>query len=162
MDVYPLAWVGLVAFFLLLDDGPLPARPPLRDLARGGLRGLVFGLGTNLVALRFVSAVVTRFAPVPSFVGPIALVVLAAFEGLRLAIAGVAFHWLVRAKVPRVLSFAIAIYAGTFMPSMIPWTVAYARWGEWPLSAVLAVAAFLARKSERRDTDAAAPQRARL
>lgn len=39
---------------------------------------------------------------------------------------------------------------------------AYARWGEWPLSAVLAVAAFLARKSERRDTDAAAPQRARL
>ncbi len=126
MDVYPLAWVGLVAFFLLLDDGPLPAHPPLRDIARGGLRGLVFGLGTNLVALRFVSAVVTRFAPVPSFVGPIALVVLAAFEGLRLAIAGVAFHWLVRAKVPRVLSFAIAIYAGTFMPSMIPWTVACA------------------------------------
>jgi apolipoprotein N-acyltransferase len=124
MNVYPMVWVGLTAFFLLLDDGPLPARPPWRDVARGGLRGLIFGLGTNLVALRFVSAVVTRFAPLPSFVGPIALVVLAAFEGLRLAIAGIAYQWLVRARVPRVLAFAIAIYAGTFMPSMIPWTVA--------------------------------------
>jgi apolipoprotein N-acyltransferase len=123
MNVYPMAWVGLVALFLLLDDGPLPARPAMRDVARGSLRGLVFGLGTNLVALRFVSVVITRFAPLPSFVGPIALVVLAAFEGLRLAIAGIAYQWLVRARVPRVLSFAIAIYAGTFMPSMIPWTV---------------------------------------
>ena len=124
MNVYPLVWVGLVAFFLLLDDGPLPARAPLRDIARGGLRGLVFGLGTNLVALRFVSTVVTRFAALPWFVAPLGLFVLAAFEGLRLAIAGVAYHWLVRARVPRALSFAIAIYVGTFMPSMIPWTVA--------------------------------------
>src|SRR5580698_10936705 len=65
MNVYPLVWVGLIALFLLLDDGPLPARPPLRDMARGGLRGLLFGLGTNLVALRFVSTVVTRFAALP-------------------------------------------------------------------------------------------------
>ncbi len=124
MNVYPLVWIGLIAFFLLLDDGPLPERPPLQDIARGGLRGLVFGLGTNLVALRFVSSVVTRFAAVPWYVGPLGLVVLAAFEGLRLAIAGVVYHWLVRARVPPVLSFAIGIYAGTFMPSMIPWTVA--------------------------------------
>jgi apolipoprotein N-acyltransferase len=124
MNVYPLVWVGLIALFLLLDDGPLPARPPLRDMARGGLRGLLFGLGTNLVALRFVSTVVTRFAALPWYVGPLGLVVLAAFEGLRLAIAGIAFHWLVRARVPPALSFAIGIYAGTFMPSMIPWTVA--------------------------------------
>jgi apolipoprotein N-acyltransferase len=126
MNVYPMAWVGLVAFFLLLDDGPLPARPPVRDIARAGLRGWIFGLGTNLVALRFVSAVVTRFAPLPSFAGPMGLVLLAAFEGLRLAIAGIAYQGLVRAKVPRVLSFAIGIFAGTFMPSMIPWTVACA------------------------------------
>jgi apolipoprotein N-acyltransferase len=124
MNVYPLVWVGLIAFFLLLDDGPLPARPPLRDMARGGLRGLIFGLGTNLVALRFVSVVVTRFAALPWYVGPLGLLVLAAFEGLRLAIAGVVYHWLVRARVPPALSFAIGIYAGTFMPSMIPWTVA--------------------------------------
>jgi apolipoprotein N-acyltransferase len=124
MDVYPLVWVGLIAFFLLLDDGPLPARPPLRDIARGGLRGLAFGLGTNLVALRFVSTVVTRFAALPWYVGPLGLVVLATFEGLRLAIAGIVFHWLVRARVPPALSFAIGIYVGTFMPSMIPWTVA--------------------------------------
>jgi apolipoprotein N-acyltransferase len=124
MNAYPLVWVGLIAFFLLLDDGPLPARPPLRDVARGGLRGLLFGLGTNLVALRFVSTVVTRFAALPWYVGPLGLVVLAAFEGLRLAIAGIAYHWLVRARVPPPLSFAIGIYVGTFMPSMIPWTVA--------------------------------------
>jgi apolipoprotein N-acyltransferase len=133
MNVHPMAWAGLAAFFLLLQDGPLKVRSPWRDAARGGLRGLVFGLGTNLVALRFVSAVITRFAPLPMFVGPIALVVLAAFEGLRLAIAGVAYEWLVRARVPRVLSFAIAIYAGTFMPSMIPWTVA-AGVCPWPVT----------------------------
>jgi apolipoprotein N-acyltransferase len=39
---------------------------------------------------------------------------------------------------------------------------AYARWGEWPLTVVLGVAAFLARKREKKESDAAVPQRARL
>jgi apolipoprotein N-acyltransferase len=131
MNVHPMAWVGLAAFFLLLEDRrrnrPSAGRPLLdlwRDVASGGLTGLVLGIGTNMVALRFVSVVITRFAPLPAFVGPVALVVLAAFEGLRLAIAGAAYELLVRARVPRILSFAIGMYAGTFMPSMIPWTVA--------------------------------------
>jgi apolipoprotein N-acyltransferase len=124
MNLYPMAWLGLVGFFLLLEDPGPPARSALRDVARGGLRGLVFGVGTNLVALRFVSDVVGRFAALPHSVGPVALGALAAFEGLRLAIAGACHRGLARLGVPRGLSFATGVYAGTFLPTMIPWTVA--------------------------------------
>ncbi len=138
MNVYPMAWLGLVGFFLLLEDGAgAEARPALRDAARAGLMGLVFGIGTNLVALRFVSAVISRFASLPSFVGPIALLVLAAFEALRLASAAVLCRLLGRLGVPRVLAFAIGIYAGTFIPSMIPWTVACGV-APWPATVQLA------------------------
>src|SRR5580704_13261605 len=72
MNLYPMAWVGMVLLYWLLDDGPLPAKPKVRDGLRGVLRVFVFAVGTNLVALRFASAVVTRFASLPAFVGPIA------------------------------------------------------------------------------------------
>jgi len=124
MNVYPMAWLGMVALYGLLDDGPLPDRPKLRDGLRGVLRVVVFAVGTNLVALRFAAAVVTRFATLPSFVGPIALLVLAAFEAVRWVSVPVAYNWLPRLGVPRVLAFAIGVYAGTFVPTMIPWTVA--------------------------------------
>jgi apolipoprotein N-acyltransferase len=141
MNVYPLAWVGLVGFYLLLrrDERGVGSgvRETLRDATRGALFGLVFGIGTNLVALRFVSAVVTRFAEVPGFVGPLSVLVIAAFEGLRLAIAGGVHRLLRRAGVPRVLSFAAGLYAGTLMPSMIPWTIACAV-GPWPVTVQLA------------------------
>jgi apolipoprotein N-acyltransferase len=128
MNVYPMAWLGLVGFYLLLrrqESAPEGARAPFaRDVGRATLLGLVFGIGTNLVALRFVSAVVTKFGSVPGFVGPLSLLVIAAFEGLRLAIAGCVHRALTRLGVPRLLAFATGMYAGTLMPSMIPWTVA--------------------------------------
>ncbi len=124
MNLYPLAWVGLAGFYVLLrrSEGP-PASAP-REVGRATLQGLVFGIGTNLVALRFVSAVVTNFASVPGFVGPLSVLVIAAFEGLRLAIAGGVYRGLARVGVPPVLSFATGMYAGTLLPTMIPWTVA--------------------------------------
>jgi apolipoprotein N-acyltransferase len=127
MNVYPMAWLGLVGFYFLLRRTETPAGERVsvvRDAGRATLLGLVFGIGTNLVALRFVSAVVTKFASVPGFVGPLSVLVIAAFEGLRLAIAGGVHRALTRAGVPRVLAFATGMYAGTLMPSMIPWTVA--------------------------------------
>jgi apolipoprotein N-acyltransferase len=124
MDLYPMAWVGMVLLYWLLDDGPLPAKPKVRDGLRGVLRVFVFAVGTNLVALRFASAVVTRFASLPSFVGPIALPVLATFEATRWLIVPVATNWLPRLGVPRPVAFATGVYAGTFVSTMIPWTVA--------------------------------------
>jgi apolipoprotein N-acyltransferase len=131
MNVYPMAWLGLVAFFVLLrrdfsgaPDAGGGGRRALREVGRASLFGLVFGIGTNLVALRFISAVVTNFAQVPRFVGPLSVVFIAAFEGLRLAIAAGLYRGLFRLRVPPVLAFGAGMYAGTLMPSMIPWTVA--------------------------------------
>jgi apolipoprotein N-acyltransferase len=124
MNLYPMAWVGMVALYWLLDDGPLPEKPKVRDALRGVLRVFVFAVGTNLVALRFASEVVTRFAALPHFVGPLALLVLAAFEATRWLSVPVATNWLPRLGVPRPIAFALGVYAGTFVPTMIPWTVA--------------------------------------
>jgi len=124
MNIYPMAWVGMVALYGLLDDGPMPDPRGLREALRGVLRAFVFAVGTNVVALRFAAVVVTRFATLPGFVGPVALLVLAAFEAVRWIGVPIAYHWLPRLGVPRRVAFAIGVYAGTFVPTMIPWTVA--------------------------------------
>jgi apolipoprotein N-acyltransferase len=126
MDVYPMAWLGLVAFAWLLEDEPHSKSGRFKWRARfsGGLRGFLFGLGTNLVALRFISSVIVRFAPLPKFIGPLALVVLAAFEASRWLTAALLANWLLRLGIPRVAAFAVGVYGGTFIPTMIPWSVA--------------------------------------
>jgi apolipoprotein N-acyltransferase len=132
MNVYPMAWVGLVALSLMIEDDAGQADPPRRrsdgpswtSLLSGGWRGFVFGFGTNLVALRFISPVVTRFASLPSFTGPVALVVLSAFEATRWMGAALVGKALSRLRVPPAIAFAIGVYSGTFVPTMIPWTVA--------------------------------------
>jgi apolipoprotein N-acyltransferase len=126
MNVYPMAWLGMVGIAWLLDD-PADAPQPKarwRRWFRGGLRGFVFAVGTNLVALRFIAGVITRFTGLPSFTGPLALLLLACFEASRWFLAAVARGWLVRLGVPKSVAFAFGVYIGTFMPTMIPWTVA--------------------------------------
>ena len=44
---------------------------------------------------------------------------------------------LARARVPRPLAFALGVYAGTFVPTVFPWTVAGAVSG-WPAMVQLA------------------------
>jgi apolipoprotein N-acyltransferase len=126
MNVYPMAWLGMVPLAWMLDD--LPARASnaskLRLAMRGGLHGFVFGLGTNIVALRFIAPVVARFTPLPAWTGALALLALAAFEATRWVCAAVLYGWLVRGGVPRPVAFAIGVFGGTFVPTMIPWTVA--------------------------------------
>ena len=126
LDLAPALWLGMAALAGLLHLDP--AWPPFASRARvaltGARRGLAFGIGANLVALRFIPAVVARFTPLPWAVGALGLVLLAAFEGLRWMVTGVACETLARARVPRPLAFAAAVYAGTFVPTMMPWTVA--------------------------------------
>jgi apolipoprotein N-acyltransferase len=139
LDLVPALWLGMAALAWLLDRDP--RWPPFASRTRVGLtgarRGLAFGVGANLVALRFVPGVVARFTPLPWAVGALALLLLAAFEGLRWMVAGVACETLARARVPRPLAFAAGVYAGTFLPTMMPWTVAGGA-SPWPVMVQLA------------------------
>jgi apolipoprotein N-acyltransferase len=121
VDAYLALWLGLVAFAWVLAT-PVPTRK--RVWTTGALRGLAFGIGANLVILRFIVIVVVRFTPLPWVAGVAALVLLSAFEALRWTVAGVACETLVRARVPRPVALAAGVYAGTFLPTMLPWTTA--------------------------------------
>ena len=125
-DLYPALWLGMAALAWLLEDDPARhARvAPARVALCGAGRGLAFGVGANLVVLRFIPAVLTRFTPLPWVLGALALLLLAVFEGLRWMVAAVACETLARARVPRPLAFAAGVYAGTFVPTMMPWTPA--------------------------------------
>jgi apolipoprotein N-acyltransferase len=139
LNLVPALWLGMVALAWLLDADP--GWPAFASKARvaltGARRGLAFGVGANLVALRFVPAVVARFTPLPWVAGALGLLLLAAFEGLRWMVTGVACETLVRARVPRPLAFAAGVYAGTFLPTMMPWTVAGGA-SSWPVMVQLA------------------------
>lgn len=89
----------------------------------GGWLGWLFGLGANLVALRFVPAVVLRFTPLPAIAAYTAWILVAAFQGLPWAIAGAVAHELPkRAPVPKWLAYGLGVYTATFVPAVFPWT----------------------------------------
>ncbi len=139
VDAYPALWLGMACLAWLLEsDTPLP---PFASRARvalsGARRGLVFGAAANLVALRFIPGVIARFTPLPWVAGALALGLLAVFEGLRWMVAAVACETLARARVPRPVAFAAGVYAGTFVPTMLPWTVAGGA-SPWPVVVQLA------------------------
>jgi apolipoprotein N-acyltransferase len=138
-DLYPALWLGMVALAWLLDDDrALPSSSRSARIAlTGAARGLAFGVGANVVALRFIPGVVARFTPLPWVAGALGLLLLAAFEGLRWMLAGVACETLVRARVPHPVAFAAGVYGGTFLPTMLPWTPAGGA-SPWPVMVQLA------------------------
>lgn len=158
VDAYLALWLGLVAFAWLLES-PMPSGK--RVAWTGAMRGLAFGLGANLVLLRFITTVVVRFTPLPWPAAALALVLLSLFEGLRWMVAGVACETLARARVPRPVALAAGVYAGTFLPTMLPWTTAglVSPWpemlqladvvGERGVAALMALAAGLAASGAR-------------
>jgi len=138
-DLVPLPWVGLaVLAYLLAEERPPATR--FRRLTAGALRGLLFGAGTNLVALRFVVPVVTRFTPLPWAAGLAALVLLALEQGLRFAAASVLTIQFARHGVPRWFAFGVGVYLSTFIPCVFPWTVAI---GLVPFPPLLQMAEFV-------------------
>lgn len=139
VDLLPAVWVAMAGLAWMLEDGARASAPRSRGRAAltGALRGAAFGFGANVVLLRFVPVVITRFTPLPWLAGAAGLVLLAGFEGLRWSLACAASETLVRARVPRPLAFAAGVYAGTFLPTMMPWTAAGAV-SPWPLMVQLA------------------------
>lgn len=99
---------------------------------RGALFGLFFGAGANLVALRFVPEVVTRFTTLPAAVALLAWALLSFAQGLAWALAGALGAELKRRGVPAFLALATGVYAGFFAPALFPWTPAGGL-STWPL-----------------------------
>jgi apolipoprotein N-acyltransferase len=158
VDAYLALWLGLVAFAWILET---PTGRTKRVWSSGAMRGWAFGVGANLILLRFITTVVVRFTSLPGVAAALALVLLSFFEGLRWMVAGVACETLARARVPRPVALAAGVYAGTFVPTMLPWTTAglVSPWpamlqladvvGERGVAALMALAAGLAASGVR-------------
>ncbi|HVJ92193.1 MAG TPA: apolipoprotein N-acyltransferase [Labilithrix sp.] len=112
-----------------------------QQVVSGAWRGFVFGFTANLLALRFVPEVIMRFTTLPAIAAWVALVLLSAAQALPWAVAGAIASWLSRPELrgatgstklvtPPFLTFAIGVYAATFVPAVFPWTPAggLARW----------------------------------
>jgi apolipoprotein N-acyltransferase len=134
-NLYPALWLGMAALACTLECSPVPARPPAASSAHGSdparripagvaATGLAFGVGANLVALRFVPAVVMRFTAASSGMAWLALFALAVEQGLQWGVAASVHALLRRAGVGVPLSFASGVYVGTFVPAVFPWTAA--------------------------------------
>lgn len=94
---------------------------------RGGfLRGWLFGLTANLVALRFVPEVIARFTPLPMPLPWVALLLLAAAQALPWGLGGFVVKLLERRApaLPGWLAFALGTYVATLAPAVFPWTPA--------------------------------------
>lgn len=98
-----------------------------------GKVGFFFGAGANLVILRFVVPVIARFTPLPAPCGILALVLLAAFQGIPWAAAAALGRALAGTfALPRPVAFAIGVYFACFLPGLFPWSPAGAL-GGWPV-----------------------------
>jgi apolipoprotein N-acyltransferase len=116
--------VGLLGFALALEALPAGSRT-----RAGAAYGWLFGLGANLVALRFVPEVVMRFTPLPGVAAWTALLLLSAAQALPWAAGGAVAHTLARPRAahgsplaPPWLAFGLGVYVATFIPSVFPWT----------------------------------------
>jgi len=120
IDLHAGVLLGLAGFAVALA-GVAPER-----LRQGFLHGWCFGLGANLVALRFVPTVILRFTPLPAPAAYLALLLLAAAQALPWACGALVTQLLARRMpaLPRALAFAIGIYVATFVPAIFPWTPA--------------------------------------
>jgi apolipoprotein N-acyltransferase len=125
-NLYAALWLGMAALAFVLDREALPPKrwPRAGRALEGGLRGLAFGIGANVIALRFVPEVVARFTPIPWAGGCVLLFLLACEQGVRWAVAGILTRLLARRGVPPWLAFGAGIYAGTFVPAVFPWSAA--------------------------------------
>lgn len=128
----PALWIGM-ALLAVAMAMPVEKRPLLTI----ALRGELFGLAANLVFFRFMPTVITRFTPLPFVVAALALLVLAAAQGLRWLATGALTKLLVDRGAPRWAAFPIGVYAGTFVPMVFPWNPADGA-TPWPIMVQLA------------------------
>lgn len=136
-------WLGPALFYagIALDPELAPRKRGVRGAIgrffRLGSVGFAFGFACNAYTFRFVLDVIQRFTTLSSAVGVLAIVLLAGAHALRFFFAEIIHRALVGRGVHRVLSFALAMYVGTFIPMMFPWTTGGAGM-RWPMTVQLA------------------------
>jgi apolipoprotein N-acyltransferase len=136
-NIYPTVWLGMAALAYILDEPTGRAPASGRAWFAGAGRGLAYGVVANLIACRFVPAVVTRFTPLPWAVGALGLLLLSAEQGVRWMVAAMVREQLARRGVTGWAAFAIGVYTGSFVPIVFPWTPAAAL-SPWPALVQLA------------------------
>ncbi|MFO0673304.1 MAG: hypothetical protein U0235_27435 [Polyangiaceae bacterium] len=104
--------------------------------SRGAL-GFWFGFMCNAYTFRFVMDVIQRFTTLPWTVGALAIILLAGAHALRFFVSELVFRALASRGTHRIAAFAAAMYAGTFVPMMFPWTTGGAAMA-WPVTVQLA------------------------
>lgn len=122
LDWHGAVWLGLFGQAIALGRRDESNEPMLRS---GFGRGWLFGLGANLVVLRFVPEVITRFSPLPMPAAALAYVLLACAQAIPWAIGGAVTAFLARQRaLPSWFAYPIGIYVATFVPAVFPWTPA--------------------------------------
>ena len=121
IDLHTGVFLGLTGYAIALAG--LGGEQRLRW---GVLYGWLFGLGANLVALRFVPEVIMRFTPLPAVAAYTALVLLAAGQAIPWALGALAAHLLTQRvpALPAWFAYAVGIYVTSFVPAIFPWTPA--------------------------------------
>jgi apolipoprotein N-acyltransferase len=116
---FPVAMIVLAFVAAVLLAASLNGAPP----RQAALRGLAFGVATNLVAMSFVPTTITRFTSLHVAVAMLGWILLSCAQGLSFAIGGWLSATLQGARVPLALSFAIGIGVAMFVPALFPWTI---------------------------------------
>jgi apolipoprotein N-acyltransferase len=139
LDFVPGVWLGPAFLYAALALSPpiAPGRGRFRRWLRSGELGIAFGFACNAATFRFVPDVIVRFTPLPWAVGALAVVLLAAAHALRFFVTELAHRALQQYGVPRLFAFAFAMYVGTFVPMVFPWTPAGGAM-TWPSSVQIA------------------------
>lgn len=93
-------------------------------IRQSAVRGLFYGLFTNLVAMSFVPSTITRFTDLPLAAALLGWLLLALGQGGVWAVAGLVTGVARRFRVPLAPAFALGVAASMLLPSLFPWTIA--------------------------------------
>lgn len=117
LDLYPAVFIGLGAYAWLLGDAPR---------ARDAFAlGWLWGTSAGLLGLRFVPSTIGRFTELGDVASLVALILLAAAQGLAWGLGGAAGALAKRRLgAPLELSTALATMVSVSAPAVIPWSPA--------------------------------------
>ena len=120
-----LVWLSLAGLAYVLGAAPLaPGAGRARRVFEGAARWFAFGMGMHVTSLRFLPGVITRFTDLPLSAGVVALLLVAAIQSTVWAVMAMVRARLVVWRLPPWLAFGIAGFAGSFVPTVFPWTPA--------------------------------------
>jgi len=123
LALWPCMPLALVWLAMALDP-KTPARTGPWRAFEGGLRGLVFGTVSHVFLQWFILRAIVSFTSISWMAAALLLLLHSVTQSTPWVVAAILTLHLARRGVPRWIAFAIAVYAGTFVPVNFPWTIA--------------------------------------